>query len=73
VKLVTDTKTYLHHATMKEMTDLLGASFVRAHRSFIVAAAHIKLLQPEQILLSNNTIIPIGSSYKADLLAYYKG
>ena len=72
VKLVTTSKTYLHHATMKEMTDVLGGQFVRVHRSFIVAATHIKLLQPEQVVLVDNTAIPIGNSYKADLLAYFK-
>jgi two-component system response regulator LytT len=72
VKLVTPTKTYLHHATMKEMTDVLGEQFVRVHRSFIVAAAHIKLLQTEQVVLADNTAIPIGNSYKADLLTYFK-
>jgi len=72
VKLVTPTKTYLHHATMKEMADVLGAQFIRVHRSFIVAAAHIKLLQPEQLVLVDNTAIPIGNSYKAELLTYFK-
>ncbi|MEJ7665949.1 MAG: LytTR family DNA-binding domain-containing protein [Hymenobacter sp.] len=73
VKIVTAAKTYLHHETMKAMTELLGPQFVRAHRSFIVAAAHIKLLQPEQLVLTTGEAIPIGSSYKADLLAFFKG
>ncbi len=72
VKIVTATKTYLHHATMKEMVDTLGARFVRVQRSFIVAAAHIKLLQPEQVVLTAGDEIPIGNSYKADLLAFFK-
>ncbi|MGI4740997.1 MAG: LytR/AlgR family response regulator transcription factor [Janthinobacterium lividum] len=72
VKIVTPTKTYLHHETMKGMTELLGEQFVRAHRSFIVAAAHIKLLQPEQLVLTTGDEIPIGNSYKADLLAFFK-
>ena len=46
MKVVTAAKTYLHHATMKEMVDTLGGHFVLVQRSFI-AAAHIKLLQPE--------------------------
>ncbi len=72
VKIVTPTKTYLHHETMKGMTELLGEQFVRAHRSFIVAAAHIKLLQPEQLVLTTGDEIPIGNSYKADLLTFFK-
>jgi two-component system response regulator LytT len=72
VKIVTAAKTYLHHATMKEMVDTLGERFVRVQRSFIVAAAHIKLLQPEQLVLTTGDEIPIGNSYKAEVLAFFK-
>ncbi|NML65702.1 response regulator transcription factor [Hymenobacter sp. RP-2-7] len=72
VKVVTSAKTYLHHETMKGMVELLGAPFVRVHRSFIVAAAHLKLLQPEQVVLSTGEEIPVGQSYKADLLTFFK-
>jgi two-component system LytT family response regulator len=54
------------------MVDTLGERFVRVQRSFIVAAAHIKLLQPEQLVLTTGDEIPIGNSYKADLLAFFK-
>ncbi|MDF7812792.1 LytTR family DNA-binding domain-containing protein [Hymenobacter sp. YC55] len=72
VKLMTATKTYLLHQTMKEMVEVLGPSYLRVHRSFIVAAAHIRLLQPDHVQLLDATLIPIGSSYKAELLAYFK-
>ena len=72
VKIVTAAKTYLHHETMKGMAELLGDNFVRAHRSFIVAAAHIKLLQPEQVVLTSGDEIPIGNSYKTDLVTFFK-
>ena len=72
VKVVTPTKTYLHHETMKGMAELLGEQFVRVHRSFIVAAAHLKLLQPEQVVLTTGEEIPVGQSYKADLLAFFR-
>ncbi|HEX8327880.1 MAG TPA: LytTR family DNA-binding domain-containing protein [Hymenobacter sp.] len=72
VKVVTAAKTHLHHATMQAMTDTLGEAFVRVHRSFIVGAAHIKLLQPEQVALTDGSLIPIGNSYKPELLAWFK-
>ncbi|MBX0291484.1 LytTR family DNA-binding domain-containing protein [Hymenobacter sp. HSC-4F20] len=72
VKLMTATKTYLLHQTMKEMVEILGPSYLRVHRSFIVAAAHIKLLQPDTVHLLDATLIPIGNSYKAELLAFFK-
>ena len=50
VKLVMAAKTHLLHETMKEMAETLGGRFVHVHRSFIVAEAHIKLLQPEQVV-----------------------
>jgi len=72
VKLMTTTKTYLLHQTMKEMVEVLGPSYLRVHRSFIVAAAHIRLLQPDHVVLQDETLILIGSSYKAELLAFFK-
>ncbi|MBT9393179.1 LytTR family transcriptional regulator [Hymenobacter sp. NST-14] len=72
VKITTATKSYLLHHTMKEMVAVLGPAFVRVHRSFIVAAAHIRMLQPDNVLLLDNTLLPIGNSHRADLLAYFK-
>ena len=72
VKVVTATKTHLHHATMQAMADTLGGDFGRAHRSFIVNAAHIRRLQPEQVELTDGSLLPIGSSYKPELLAWFK-
>ncbi|OUJ72795.1 LytR/AlgR family response regulator transcription factor [Hymenobacter crusticola] len=72
VKIMTATKMHLLHHTMKEMSEALGSDFVRVHRSFIVASAHIKLLQPEHVILLDNTPIPIGHSYKAEVVAYFK-
>ena len=72
VKVVTAAKTHLHHATMKEMAELLGTDFARVHRSFIVSAAHLRLLQSEQVVLTDGTTLPIGQSYKPELLAWFK-
>ena len=72
VKVVTGPKIHLHHATMQAMADLLGNSFVRTHRSFIVNAAHIRRLQPEQVELTDGSLIPIGSYYRPELLAWFK-
>ena len=72
VKVVTAAKTHLHHATMQAMADQLGEAFGRVHRSFIVGAAHIRRLQPEQVELTDGSLIPIGNSYKPELLAWFK-
>lgn len=57
---------------MKEMAELLGTDFARVHRSFIVSAAHLRLLQSEQVVLTDGTTLPIGQSYKPELLAWFK-
>lgn len=72
VKITTATKTYLLHQTMKDMVAMLGPAFVRVHRSFIVAAAHIHRLQPDHVLLLDETRLPIGNSHRSELLAYFK-
>ncbi|MBF9238032.1 response regulator transcription factor [Hymenobacter sp. BT683] len=72
VKIAVATKTYLLHQTMKEMGEVLGPAFLRVHRSYIVAAAHIGRLQPEHVRLLDNTLLPIGSSYRSELLAFFK-
>ena len=72
VKVVTATKTHLHHATMQAMADTLGEAFGRVHRSFIVNAAHIRRLQPEQVELIDGSLVPIGNSYKPEVLAWFK-
>lgn len=54
------------------MSETLGAPFVRVYRSFVVTGAHIKLLQPEQLVLADGSALSIGSSYKPDLLAWFE-
>ena len=70
--MMTAAKTHLHHATMQAMTDTLRAAFGRVQRSFIVGAAHIRRLQPEQMGLTDGNLIPIGNYYKPELLAWFK-
>ena len=73
VKVVTPKQAYLMLQTMKETDDLLGEKFVRVHRSYIVALDQVKLIQTENLLLKDNTFIPIGDSYKAALMERLKG
>ncbi|MEZ5022040.1 MAG: LytTR family DNA-binding domain-containing protein [Chitinophagales bacterium] len=55
--------------TMKNMEELLPANlFIRIHKSFIVAFDKIKALHGNQIDIDDNTVIPIGRSYKNGLM-----
>lgn len=54
--------------TMNEMEKLLPVNqFIRVHKSFIVAVAHIKSIYGNSIELGNETI-PIGISYKEKVM-----
>ena len=56
--------------TMSEMEKLLPAKqFLRVHKSFIVAIAHIKTVYGGSIELEKATI-PIGSSYKNNVMNF---
>ncbi len=72
VKIVTPDKVYLMHQTMKDMAEHLGEKFVRVYRSFIVALDQIKILQPENVILLNNSYIPVGNFYKQQLMDQFK-
>lgn len=43
-------------------------SFVRVHRSYAVQKQYIKKILTNEVLLDNGTMIPVGRSYKANLV-----
>ena len=65
----TSTK-YTIHSTMKDILAKLPASeFIRVHRSFIVRLERIAAIEyPNLILVIDKKILPIGGSYRDDLL-----
>jgi DNA-binding LytR/AlgR family response regulator len=61
------------HQTMIEMEKILPAKqFIRVHKSFIVAVAHIKSVFGSSIETEKNTI-PIGLSYKNGVMSFIAG
>ena len=61
------------HQTMTEMEKILPAKqFIRVHKSFIVAVAHIKSVYGSSIETEKNTI-PIGLSYKNSVMSFIAG
>lgn len=56
---------------LKDLELSLGQKdFIRVHKSFIVPLANIKLIEGNFLKLKNNdTVIPIGGSYKVALLS----
>ena len=68
VKVVSTHKTVLTHRTMKNMEEnLQNEHFIRIHKSYIIAIKHIKVIEGNQVKI-NDAILPIGTSYKENLL-----
>jgi DNA-binding LytR/AlgR family response regulator len=61
------------HQTMTEMEKILPArQFIRVHKSFIVAVAHIRSVYGSSIETEKDTI-PIGLSYKNNVMDFIAG
>ena len=63
-------KRYTIHSTMKDIEKKLGSEhFIRVHRSFIVRLDKIATIEhPNLILEKDKKLIPIGGSYKEQLV-----
>ena len=61
---------YTIHSTMKDIVAKLSSeAFIRVHRSFIVRVSKIASIEYPNLHLENDKkIIPIGGSYKDELL-----
>ena len=70
VVINTINKRYTIHSTMKDIERKMPQDyFLRVHRSYIVRVDKIaQIEQPNLILEDNNKIIPIGGSYKEELI-----
>ena len=70
VVINTINKRYTIHSTMKDIERKMPQDyFLRVHRSYIVRLDKIaQIEQPNLILEDNNKIIPIGGSYKEEMI-----
>ena len=61
---------YTIHSTMKDIEKKLGSvDFVRVHRSFIARLDKIQSIDSQSVILENNKkTLPVGGSYKDDVL-----
>ncbi|MBL7922042.1 MAG: response regulator transcription factor [Bacteroidia bacterium] len=59
------------HCVLQSIGNLLKEqhfkSFTRIHRSFAVQKAAIKTVKPQEIILNNDIILPVGRSFKESL------
>jgi DNA-binding LytR/AlgR family response regulator len=68
VRFITDTGPITSYETMKNMEESLPAeSFIRVHRSYIVALEKISFLEGNRLRVGDRDI-PVGKSYRDELL-----
>lgn len=69
VKIVTIGKTYLIYQTLKATLEKLNKNiFLQSHRSYIVNKLHVTHISQDLLILFDQTFLPIGPSYKKDLI-----
>jgi DNA-binding LytR/AlgR family response regulator len=66
--LQTEGRRYLIHSTMKTLEQKLPDTFARVHRSYIVRIDQIKDIE-DTTLVIDGKVIPIGASYREDLMS----
>lgn len=73
VKVFTNGHFFLSPITTNELEKKLDTSkFVRIHKSYIVALDQIKKISGNRVYLAEDVIIPIGSTYRKQLLEKLK-
>ena len=71
IKIITSDRQFIIYHTLKGILQRLNADvFLQTHRSYIVNKAHIARITQEKLIMLNETVIPIGQSYKQ---AFFKG
>ncbi|WP_199118083.1 LytTR family DNA-binding domain-containing protein [Pedobacter sp. ASV28] len=71
VKIVTEQKVHIIYHTLKGILERLNPEvFIQAHRSYLINKMQVVRLSHDHLILSNQTLIPIGKSYKKELLLH---
>ena len=70
VTFVTQKEKYIVHSTLKRILERLrDKSFFRVHRSYIVNLSKIIDIEEQNILLSNEKVVPVSRAYKQKLMS----
>ena len=73
IKIHTTEHTIITHQKMSEMENILpSGKFIRIHKSYIVAFAHVKSIFGNSVELEK-TLLPIGLNYKEKLMNFVSG
>lgn len=67
IKIFTD-KMILTPQTLTQFMQKLPDDFIQIHKSFVINFEQLKQIEGNQVLLQNDTKLPIGKSYKKSVL-----
>ena len=59
-----DGQKYRNKTPISQWENMLGVEFIRIHRSFLVARAHIQRTDPDAVTLDNQETLPISKKYQ---------
>ena len=59
-----DGQKYRNKTPISQWENMLGVEFIRIHRSFLVARAHIQKTDPDAVTLDNQENLPISKKYQ---------
>ncbi|WP_080777081.1 LytR/AlgR family response regulator transcription factor [Chryseobacterium phocaeense] len=72
VNIRTSNEEYIVLDTLKSLENQLSERFVRVHKSFIVNLDKTKNIGVKRMVLISDQVIPVGESYRSNLLARIK-
>ena len=73
VSVITNNEVYTYRSGLKQTLDLLDNKYIiRVHRNYAVSLMYVKEIDRSNIILNDNTILPIGKKYSNNLLNLYK-
>ncbi|HJT74145.1 MAG TPA: LytTR family DNA-binding domain-containing protein [Chitinophaga sp.] len=74
IKINAASRPYIFYHTLKGVLDKLDPHvFIQVHRSYIVNRQYIRRIQENRISLDDGVMIPIGRSYREELIRFLKG
>ncbi len=66
----TDGQSYRNKTPISQWEKLLGMDFLRIHRSFLVARAHIGTVKADTLVLDNGDELPVSRKYRSACQRY---
>ncbi|CAM1344219.1 LytR/AlgR family response regulator transcription factor [Tenacibaculum amylolyticum] len=67
IKIYTDSM-ILTPQTLTEFITKLPDNFLRIHKSYAINFNHLKLIDGNQVKLNNDAVLPVGKSYRKELI-----